>query len=236
MHLAEVFFVPCFRWVCVDKRAIHKPKQHRRVMGCLRVTEQAAARVANAPVGMRVLMAVLGRWSSTCVVICQRRIYTRSYALTRLPECLAPMAVAPRKDRSTRRVERSASEHSDSARNPGTQVQCTKLTNPPKPQCRVERAEQQLRGATRGQKDQGGQVYKWSKGTHHRKGCPRQQRYFKAPGRHPGLSQLARANQSAPAAPRALFCASDLSRPLSHALGQSRIAPPVYPKAFHPVT
>jgi hypothetical protein len=149
------------------------------------------------------------------------------------------MAVAPRKYRSTRRAERSASERSDGARNPGTQVQCTKLTNPPKPQCGAERAEQRLRGATRGPKYQGRPVYKRSKGAHHQKGCPRQKRLarsVRAPGRQPGLSQLARANQSAPAAPRALSRTSDLSQPLSHALGQSRIAPPVYPKAFHPVT
>jgi hypothetical protein len=66
MRLAEAFFVPCFSQVRVDKRAVHRPKQRRRVRGRLRATEQAAARVANAPVGMRVLMAVLGRWSSMC--------------------------------------------------------------------------------------------------------------------------------------------------------------------------
>ena len=158
-------------------------------------------------------------------LIRKRRVYMCSHALTRLPERPAPMAAAPRKYRSTRRMERSASERSDGARNPGTQVLRTKLTKPPKHQCGAERAEQRLRGATRGPKDQGGQVYKRRNGAHHRKGCPRQQRYFEAPGRHPGLSRLARANQSAPVAPRALSRASDLSRPLSHALGQSRLAP-----------
>jgi hypothetical protein len=132
--------------------------------------------------------------SSICAdltLIRQRRVYMRSYALTRLPERPAPMAVALRKDRSTRRVEWSASERSSGARNPGTQVLCTKLTKPPKPQCGAERAEQRLRGATRGLKDQGGQVYKRSNGAHHRKGCPRQKRLarsVRAPGRHPGLS------------------------------------------------
>src|ERR1700754_3017518 len=93
-------------------------------------------------------------------LIRQRRVYTRSHALIRLPEHLALMAAAPRKYRSTRRTERSASECSDGARNPGTQVLRTKLTKLPKHQCRAERAEQRLRGATRGPKDQGGQVYK----------------------------------------------------------------------------
>jgi hypothetical protein len=172
-------------------------------------------------------------------VIHQRCVYTCYHVLIRLPEHPALMAVALRKYRSTRWAERSASERSCDARNPRTQVLCTKLTKPPKPQCGAEQAEQRLRGATRGPKYQVGPLYKRSNGTHHRKGCPRHKRLarsVRAPGRHPGLSRHAWANQSAPAAPMALSRTSDLSWPLSHALGQSRLAPPVYPKAFHPVT
>jgi hypothetical protein len=117
-------------------------------------------------------------------VIRQRCVYTCYHALIRLPEHPALIAMALRKYRSTRRVEQSASECSSDARNPEMQVLCTKLTKPPKPQCGVEWVEQWLCGATRGPKYQGRPLYKRSKGAHHQKGCPRQQRYLQGQLKH----------------------------------------------------